>query len=142
MDDVELVEFHDATGERVAMTRQGNACIEFSHLPVYRRETPGTCGVWSFRAELQVAGVESFALHGSTPRDEAESLDDLAVIGSDGRRVDPTALLRTGSLTLGSIELTWALSGATATFRGGTVSLLLLQPLERVETWTGDLGSA
>jgi hypothetical protein len=138
LDDVELIEFHDAVVERVEMTRSGTVRIEFSHLPVYRRETPDTCGVWSFHAELRLVGIESFNASGITPRHEADSLEDLEVLGSDGRRLDPTALLKGGSRVV-AVELTWALSGATAVFRGGSLALTLLEPLRRVETWTGEL---
>lgn len=134
-DDVELVEFHDAVIERVEMTRHGDVCIEFSHLPVYRRETPNSCGVWSFHAELRLVGIESFTAEGRTPNDEAESLYAAKLIGKDGSAVEMNALLRVENIALGSLELAWALGGAQVVFRGGTMNLKLLEPLERVETW-------
>ena len=131
---MKVIEFHDAIVESFEITRQGTACVKFSHLPIYRRETHDTCGVWSFHAELWLIGIETFMAEGITPRDEADSLNDLVIVGPDGGRLDPTSLLRGDKILLGSIKLTWALSGATVVFRGGSVSLLLLEPSERVES--------
>ncbi|MDB4943119.1 MAG: hypothetical protein JWP97_2653 [Labilithrix sp.] len=138
-DDVLLVELHDAIVERFEMTRKGDARIELAHLAVYLRETGETCGVWSFRAELSFVGLESFDLHGSPPRDEADSVFECELRGSDGAFIDPAALLRDVACELGTAHMTWALSDATITLRGGAVSLRLLERLERVETWTGPL---
>lgn len=137
--DVALVEFHDAVVERVEVTRTGNVCVEFSHLAIYRRESVDTFGVWSFRAEFRLAGVEAFAADGATPGDEADTLEDARVLGSDGNPIDSAALGRGESFALGELELRWALSGARVAFRGGTISLKLLEQLERIEAWTGEL---
>jgi hypothetical protein len=137
--DVELVAFHDAVVERVEVTNAGNVHITFSHLPVYRRETPDTCGVWSFRAELRLKGVESFEAAGVPPADDAESIEDIHVVGPDGARLPAGVLERGEMFALGSVEIIWALSGTRATFCGGQLWLRLLEPIERVETWTGPL---
>lgn len=84
-------------------------------------------------------GITAFAGLGSPPRDAADALADAVFLGADERRIDPLDLARAGTAALGSLELTWLLCGARFLFRGGSVSLELLQELERVEAWDGDL---
>lgn len=95
--------------------------------------------MWSFRAELRIATIDAMNVHGPAFRQAAESLERVDFVTVDGRPLGPTLLVDGRAVRVEATRLRWAVSGTTAEFRGGTVSLILMEALERVETWKGQL---
>lgn len=64
---ISLLELHDSRVAAVALVG-GDGTLEFSHLAVYHAVAPDRAEVWSYKATLEMKGIESFSIDGLLPR--------------------------------------------------------------------------
>jgi hypothetical protein len=129
-----FIEFHDAEVEGIELRTAGLVILVFAHLPVYLREGPGRCGVWSMRARLECAEVTRIDIDGGTI---PAGLVSEATF-EDGRTrvaIDPTALL--DGVAVAVMRLVWAPSGGLLV--GAMKMRLKLGDGERFETYEGEI---
>jgi len=97
-DPIDIIEFHDATIERVERRSATEVAIVFDHLYVCIRSKSDHAG-WSYRAELVLSGVSRFEQLGDVPdpskRSETEMhyVPDGEVRDANGEEIDPIVLL-------------------------------------------------
>jgi hypothetical protein len=133
---IALIEPHDGRIESLVLPAAGPSRIELAHLAVYREVSVEHYEIWSYRATLEIDGVERVRIDGSA--DESDRIiDGIAVIG--GREVDDwRELLERKPVT--EIKLSFG-SGRTIEIQCQHAQLLLHQTLRHVEDWNGPLTS-
>jgi hypothetical protein len=98
MADIDFIEFHDATVERIEHRGDGTVVIVFDHLYVCERRGDDRGG-WSYRAELMLGGVSNLVKEGNLvpgmphAKDEPPTVSDGEVRDAGDAEVDPLLLL-------------------------------------------------
>jgi len=133
MSDIEIIEMHDARISNVSIDMSGSVRIAFSHIAVYLRETPETCGVWSFTASLVATGVRKAHLECALPVIAEDSVNDGVLMDADGNEFDVVRLLDGGDNL--QLDITWCLPPNRFTCHAKTMKLELEKKQERIETW-------
>jgi hypothetical protein len=128
----ELIEFHDADVERIALEAKV-IVIDLTNLPVFVAETETTWGIWLHNARFAATGVTHIEL--TSPLglgDEADAIYS-ASFGSGGQAVEWAALLH--GVTNCECTFAWAISGTKLRFRADSVRLEIQQRIRRLGTW-------
>jgi len=131
---IALIEPHDGRIESLVLSPEGPTYIDFAHLAVYREVSAEHYEIWSYRATLDILGLESANV--DAPADESDRIiDGIAVI--DSRELDNwRELLDRQPVT--EIKLSFA-SGRTFEIQCRHAQLILREAVRHVENWEGAL---
>jgi hypothetical protein len=136
MDDVALVEFHDAVVGDLSIKIGGAIRIGLTHLSVYIAESPNTYGVWSFQGTIICEEVQEAFINVAFPLDVADAIADCEILDASGRPVGVTDLF--GGVDCVRLRLTWCLS-SNAVACTARITVRLETKNERLDTWVGPL---
>jgi len=125
------VEFHDARFTKFELTPSGDIVVEFSHLPVYQKETEEHYTIWSYQAVLRLSRVSNL------------SMDQIQCdwIMEDNLFADDHSLLTSFSDNFEHVrafEFT-LIDGAVIRGNVSTMSLSLTRRGEKSDDWRGPL---
>jgi hypothetical protein len=133
--EIACVEFHDARVDAFVVQMDDRSVIHFAHLPVYHQLAAEKFELWSYRARIELIGVQRVVVDGRAGDadyiSDAVGFDDNGLVNSGRIPVDkPIPLSRIG-LQFGS--------GRIAEITCSAMRLMLEEALEYVEDWIGPL---
>lgn len=130
---IALIELHDSTVSGLRVQRGGDGVLSFDHLNVYVEESVGRYGIWSYRADLLLRGVERLRVDKLLPSDY---ILDGRVADAQDRDIDLASALQW--TVADRVEIVLFESG-TLSMKASSVQLNLTTPLKRYEEWIGPL---
>jgi hypothetical protein len=131
--EIALIEAHDAKIDTVVLRTDQTCVIHFRHLAVYHARAAEDFAIWSYRAFLELRGVDHFLWEGGSPT--TDYVSD-AFVFRDDAAIDWTRLLQGSPST--RIEMTFG-SGRRIDIRCCEAQLTLQEPLKHFEDWHGPL---
>lgn len=130
--EIACVEFHDARVREMQFGPGRDCVMRFSHLPVYHERGSGLYDVWSYRAEVLLLGVVGIEMQGHWSLDEC-------IIEAELKTADgAVARLAAATLDVGTFCFRF-FGAAPVVFRLSAMQLGAVDPLEKVEEWSGEL---
>jgi hypothetical protein len=132
---IALIAFHDARLNSLILKSSGDGKLEFSHMCVYIETSPNEYDVWSYQVDLMLDGVKRVSIGG--PLNSGHYVSDGHITDVDGCEIEmATALTWT---VADNIELVLS-SADILSIKVARVQVMLVAPLEKLETWSGPLG--
>ena len=130
----DYVMFHDGVVERITMSAD-QLDIELARLCVYKEEGPKKFGVWAAKAVLRATGIHSLAIIGAVAR-EHDRISSGEVMSRTGIELVDIDELK--SIEEGTITLLFTQSAARLHCRAKSVSLTIVDPGKRFESFTDE----
>jgi len=134
VEQIALIEMHDAVIDRVVLPANGLVTLDFSKLYVYKTVAIERFEIWLYAAVLDLRGVSHLTLDGELT--ELDRVDDAEFTSDTGSPVEWKCLLD-GSPVSGVLVRYG--SGTQLVVRCDRAQLTLLEPQRHLEDWTGPL---
>jgi hypothetical protein len=132
-----FVEWHDATIDSIFITISSDkpSVIKFEHLSVYHQKSGDILEIWSYRATLNISGLQGLVTDGAYR--EADYVSE-ARLYCDGLVFSEDQFLPDKPMPVDRFEVVCG-SGRMLTIHCRGLQLVLGDPVEHVEDWIGPL---